>query len=127
MLSFSEVSVRATVLLFVTVTLNVKLPPGSTRVRGVAVLSTLIESQVLVALGPSPALASPVARLRLTPLTVTVVAALSTVTPMTADVSVTEQEPLASVVVQLGALRLPGPLTIVKLTVVPIGAFTYPV
>src|SRR5713226_7052960 len=87
----------------------------------------LASSQFFWALALSPTLASPVARLRVTPLSTTLVEAFTTVTPGVAEVRVTEQLPVANTVAQLGLLRLPGPLTMLKLMVVPAAALTKPV
>src|SRR5260370_1249511 len=48
---------------------------------------------------------------RVTPFSITLVEAFTSVTPALAEVSVTWQLPVASTVAQLVALRLPGPLT----------------
>src|SRR5215213_9535825 len=81
-------------------------------------------THVFAAFALSPAFVSPVARCNVTPPTTGSVDAFSTVTPAVADVSVTEQEPVVPTVVQLAALRSPGPLTFEKFTTVPAGAFT---
>jgi hypothetical protein len=54
--------------------------------------------------------------------TVSVDDAFTTVTPVTAELSTTEHDPVPPDVVQLGALSEPGPLAIAKLIVVPSGA-----
>src|SRR5260370_91660 len=82
--------------------------------------------QTFCALGLSPTWLSPVLRLRVTPPTTTVVEALITVVPVIPEVRVTWQLPVPPAVVQLEALRLPGPLTMVTLMMVPSGAATYP-
>src|SRR5260370_32152554 len=82
----------------------------------------LASTKVLLALTLSPAWASPVARVRVTPLSSTLVAAFTVVTPGMPELRVTEQLPVSSTVVQLGALRAPGPLTTLKLITVPTSA-----
>jgi hypothetical protein len=54
------------------------------------------------------------------------VAAFTTVIPAVDEVNVTWQLPVTPTVKHEAALKLPGPLTFVKLIVVPAGALTYP-
>src|SRR5262245_13899094 len=62
-----------------------------------------------------------------TPATVTVVCADTTVAPVWLDVSVIWQEPVPPAVVHgFGVVNEPGPLSIVKLICVPSGAFVNP-
>ena len=62
-----------------------------------------------------------------TPPTVTVVWALTVVTPVIAEDSPIVQEPVPPAVVHgFVVVNAPGPLSIVKLIVVPSGAFTKP-
>src|SRR5215813_991956 len=68
-----------------------------------------------------------VVRFRVTPPTTTLVEALMTVVPVTFDVSVVVHEPVPPEVVHVAALRLPGPLAMLKLMVVMSGALTKPV
>ena len=76
---------------------------------------------------PELPFAPSVSRCSRTPLTVTSVAACTTVTPGVADVITTVQEPVPPDVVQLvGPTNEPGPDTMVKLITVPSGAFTKP-
>src|SRR5260370_33450748 len=86
----------------------------------------LASSQFLLALALSPTLASPVARVRVTPLSSTLVAAFTVVTPGVAEVSVTEQLPVPPAVAQLGALRPRGPPRRVRLMMVAAAAFSKP-
>src|SRR5260370_13102353 len=79
----------------------------------------LASSQFLLALALSPTLASPVARVRVTPLSSTLVAAFTVVTPGMPELRVTEQLPVSSTVAQLGALRAPGPPTTLKVITLP--------
>src|SRR3954451_17524539 len=76
----------------------------------------------------SPARPSAVARCKVTPETVTSVAARTTVVPEVADVISTEHEPVPPLVLHEFTLptKLPGPLWIEKLIVVPSGALTKP-
>jgi hypothetical protein len=83
-------------------------------------------TQFFVALLLSPGFPSPVERLRATAATVTLVDALTVVTPVLELLSVTEQEPVVPIVLQLDALSVPGPLTMVNEIVVPAGAFAHP-
>ena len=57
---------------------------------------------------------------------VKLVEALTIVVPVSVEVRFTVQEPVASIVVQFSGLRLPGPLSIVKLMVVLAWAGTQP-
>src|SRR5260370_41963872 len=75
----------------------------------------LASSQFLLALPLSRPLPSPVLRFSVTPFSITLVEAFTSVTPALAEVSVTWQLPVDSSVAQLVALRLPGPLTMLKL------------
>ena len=86
----------------------------------------LASTQFLTALPLSPAWPSPVARFRVWPITTTVVEARTVVTPGVELLSVTVHEPVVPIVVQLAGVNVPGPLRIVKLIVVPAGAFTNP-
>src|SRR5919108_86623 len=74
-------------------------------------------TQVFVS-GPEFPLLPSVRRLNVVLPTVSVDDAFTTVTPVTAELSVTEHEPVPPDVVQLGALSEPGPLAIAKLIVV---------
>jgi hypothetical protein len=84
-------------------------------------------THVLLALPlpPGPALPA-VLRDNETPLTVTVVEALTVSVPAAVFVRLTEQEPVPPAVRQLGALRSPVPLTTANVIVVPFGAGTNP-
>src|SRR6266540_264887 len=90
------------------------------------VIWMLASTHVLTAFALSPTCASPVARLSTNPPTVTAVEALSVVTPAVAEVSDTEHSPVVPTVLQLAGVRMPGPLTMLKLIVVPAGAFAKP-
>ena len=68
-------------------------------------------TQVLTASALSPAFASPVARTIVWPPTTTDVEARTVVTPGVAEFSVTVQEPVVPIVVQLVGVNVPGPLT----------------
>src|SRR5262249_28842491 len=85
-------------------------------------------TQFLVALPPSPAFASPVARFNVTPSTTTDVEAPTTVVPTVVETSVTMQVPVPPEVVHwpFAGVNVPGPLTFEKVTTVPSGAATYP-
>src|SRR5260370_26473301 len=72
----------------------------------------LASSQFLLALALSPTLASPVARVRVTPLSSTLVAAFTVVTPGMPELRVTEQLPVSSTISQQHAPRPQCPLTI---------------
>src|SRR6476661_4130687 len=87
------------------------IPPGGTQ--------SLFASEL------SPAWPSFVSRCSATPLTVTSVAARTTVVPATADVITTVHEPVAASVVQVFTppTNDPGPLTIENVISVPAGAF----
>src|SRR5260370_657749 len=74
----------------------------------VGLIWMLASTQVLLPLTLSPAWASPVARVRVTPLSSTLVAAFTVVTPGMPELRVTEQLPVSSTVAQLGALRALG-------------------
>src|SRR5215468_1269084 len=80
--------------------------------------------QVLFASWLSPTWPSPVWRCNWTPLTVTSVAARTTVVPPTADVICTVHEPVAPIVWQVltPPTNEPGPLTIENVINVPAGA-----
>src|SRR5262249_8031415 len=75
----------------------------------------------------SPTCPSPVCRCSTTPLTVTSVAALTTVVPAVEDVICTEHEPVAAIVVHVFTppTNEPGPLTIENVINVPAGAFEH--
>src|SRR5262249_28374219 len=76
---------------------------------------------------PSPTFESFVSRCRLCPSTVTVVAARTTVVPVTDEAIVAVHPPVPPDVVQVfGLTNVPGPETIEKLIVVPSGAGTRP-
>jgi len=111
---------------FSSVTVNVCETPISFVADGAIEIRAF--SQVLFAFALSPACASPVARVSETPPTVTVVAALTAVVPVVVEVICTVHEPLPFVVVQVFTplTKLPGPLTLVNVIVVPVGAFTKP-
>ena len=94
-------------------------------VSSCGVIWMFASTQFFTALALSPARPSPVARFSVTPPTTTVVAARTVVTPaVDALFSVTVQEPVVPIVVQLAGVSDPGPLTMLKLIVVPAGAFT---
>src|SRR3954471_7440181 len=81
---------------------------------------------VLTASALSPGFASAVARLNVRPPTPTETEACSVVEPGEVELSVIEHSPLAPAVVQLFALKVPVPFTVVKLTTAPAGAFAAP-
>src|SRR5262245_46767145 len=85
-------------------------------------------TQVFEALPLSPGRPSAVSRWSETPLTVTFVAALITVTPMLGDVIWTVHEPVEPIVVQVltPPTKVDGPDTLVKVISVPAGAFANP-
>src|SRR5262252_146025 len=85
-------------------------------------------THVLFAFALSPARPSPVARVNETPRTLTVVLALTTVTPVWVELSVIWHEPVPPAVVHgFGPLNEPGPLTFENVICVPSGALTNPV
>src|SRR5262249_20662941 len=83
-------------------------------------------TQLLAAFALSPAFPSPVERVSGTPPTEPIVDAFSVATPAVEEVRLTEHEPVPPAVVQLAGLTEPGPVTTVKLIVVPFGAVTKP-
>src|SRR3954470_10840608 len=83
-------------------------------------------TQVLTASALSPACASPVARCKLRPPTVTSVLARNVVTPAVAEGHVTEHSPVAPTVVHVGELNEPGPLSFVNVTSLSAAAFAKP-
>jgi len=91
---------------------------------------TVAAVHVFVASGPSPACASPVARVSETPPTATVVVAWIDVEPAVGELITTMHDPLALAVVQLlgptNDADAPPEFVTEKLTTVPAGAFTDP-
>src|SRR5262249_28035232 len=109
-------------LLVLTCTVNTWLvPTGLSAVCGE--IWMFASTNVLVAVGPSPACGSPVERVRLTPPTETVVEAFNLTTTAWLEVTVIEHSPFT---VEHGFVPLsePLPLTIANVTCVPSGAFT---
>src|SRR5262249_19662180 len=91
------------------------------------VIWMLASTHVLIALGPSPALPSPVARVNVSSSTTTAVLACTVSTPGVAELPVTEPAPVPPAVTQLDADKVPtcAP-TNAKLITVPSGALAYP-
>src|SRR3954453_8553183 len=100
------------------------VPTAFVAVAGVIEIDA--STQFFVALGPSLCWLSPVVRVRLTPPTLTVVVALTMVVPTVADVSVTVHSPVVPTVTHGELLIVPGPLTLLTVTLVFAGAFTKP-
>ena len=76
--------------------------------------------------GPELRAMPSVSRCRRKPITLTSVVALTTVVPAVEETRVTEHDPVPPEVVQLEALRVPGPLTLTNLMTVPSFALTNP-
>ena len=76
--------------------------------------------------GPELRAMPSVSRCRRKPITLTSVVALTTVVPAVEEMRVTEHDPVPPEVVQLEALRVPGPLTLTNLMTVPSFALTNP-
>src|SRR5262245_10594827 len=100
------------------------VPVGLVAVAGVMLMFAF--THTLLASALSPARPSPDWRWRETPRTVTSVAARTTVVPVAFEVIATVHDPVAATVLQefTPPTKLPGPLWIEKLIVVPAGAVT---
>src|SRR5207253_2784550 len=109
-----------------TFTCPVRVCVSSIKFVAVAGLIWMLASTKVFCAGPLLPALPLVVRVNVTPLTVTLAEALITVVPGVLEVSVVVHEPVPPEVVHVALLRLPGPLTMLNVIVVPSGALASP-